>query len=197
MISPRHAAFLLPVAVILSVVALTSCDSDTSPPKETKPTPIDGAVVMTDAWAGTWDVVLTITDCATGDVVVIEDVVDTVCEGDTLSLGISDVLDYCDGTMDANAISASCSYEFDDGLCAVVVDMDVSLALDGETITGSGQWSVAPAPECPARYASGCEDVEISATRLDAGPTECDGTPGVANFGLRPLQHLGAKGVAK
>lgn len=166
------------IACVLLATAVWSCGDDSAPVGDDgggHSAVIDGNVVFPASWSGTWQTVLTFIDCTSDDVVAIEDVVDTICESDTLEFGLSGVLDGCDGFIDEDRIEAGCSYTYGVSDCAAMVSFILHLERDGDTVAGSGVWTVETTGACPLEYPQGCERVTITATRIDAAATPCGG----------------------
>lgn len=138
-----------------------------------RPTPVDGGVIIPASWAGEWNLVFTFVDCNSRHVVTIEDVVGTICPSDTLNLDITPVLANCDGLIDDDRIDAGCSHEYTAGSCDVTVSVLLNIDRDGDTITGSGVWTAETEGACYFEYQPGCEQFEVTGTRLDPAPAVC------------------------
>ena len=165
---------LLPGALFaLALVFALACDEG-EPPTTTQAggdvALIDGEIHVTDGWAGEWNILLTFRDCNTGDIVVVEDIVDVICPGDTLHLDFSGLLSQCEGVVSDSRLDTSCEYEFTVGGCIVRVSFALDLERSGEGITGSGIWSTSISGFCNGIFGLGCEQIEVTGTRLDSSP---------------------------
>jgi hypothetical protein len=179
----------LPAIVVLLAAALvaTSCSDESSSGIENKPrpTPIDGAIVFSPEWRGEWNTVIEFRECGTGDLVAIEDVVDVICGEDTLQLDISPILGDCDGLIDGERLDVACSYGYGvDANCGVTMEFFLNLDVDGDVVTGTGVWTVQALGDCSVDYPGGCEQIVVTATRLDPNPDSCDSS------NLRSLHRL-------
>lgn len=167
---------MLPLAVLLFIAVACSEDTPTTnvEPPGGGTRQIDGAITFTDAWSGEWSVTATFRDCETGHIVVVEDLQGLLCEGDSLATGISGLFSGCTGTIGEARLEVDCDYTFDPGDCTVLVRFAMAIDLDGDAISGSGVWSTQTSTAC-SEYPVGCEEIEISGTRI--GPAACS-TPG-------------------
>jgi hypothetical protein len=164
---------LFALALAFALVFSPACD-ESGPPTTTRSggdiTLIDGEIRLSDGWAGEWNVLLTFRDCNTGDIVVVEDIVDVICPGDTLHLDFSGLLSQCEGIVSDSRLDISCEYEFTVGGCIVRVSFALDLERSGEGLTGSGIWSTSISGFCNGIFGLGCEQIEVTGTRLDSSP---------------------------
>lgn len=168
---------VIAVLVALSALALASCDdeSGTGVEADPRPTSIDGAVVLSQAWRGEWNTVIEFRDCNNGQLVAVEDVVDVICGSDTLRLDVSPLLLDCDGLIDDGRIDAACSYTYIvDAACEVTIDLLLNLDVEGDVVTGTGKWTAETLGPCSVDYPAGCEQIVVTATRLDPSPEPCE-----------------------
>jgi hypothetical protein len=169
---------------------IVSCGSDDGSNTEIgdNPTPVAGNIVFTSAWKGEWQMTIVFEDCADGDTLNIDNIVDVICAGDTLDLQLTDLAEDCSGTMTDTRLMVNCTYQFTDGGCTVDVVLTLEIERQGDTLVGSGQWSATATGLCPT-YIDGCEDLVISGTRLQKNPAECNSPQPlnvVDRFGLTP-----------
>lgn len=171
----RYSSHFLAAFVVVAL-GLSGCGNDSGPDerKTTEPIDFSGGVVVTDAWTGEWNVVLTFTDCLSGETKIVEDVVDFVCPDDTLRLAGTGLLEACSGSATDHSLDAECEYDFSDADCDVTVSMALHLDRDGDALTGSGAWSTATSASCAAPYIPGCESIAITGTRLSTNTSPCD-----------------------
>jgi len=162
------------IALLMSIAALLfapGCGDDApsteTPPPPGGPTRFDGPITFTDSWSGEWSVTATFRDCTTGHVVVVEDLVGMLCEGDSLATGVSGLFSGCTGQISNERLEADCEYTFDTGLCTVLVRFTLTIDRDTDTLTGTGVWSAQTSTAC-ATYPVGCEEIEITGTRIGA-----------------------------
>lgn len=164
-------------AITILTLALTLACGESVPPASSPPhtgnTLIDGEILLTDGWAGEWNVLFTFRDCNTGNIVVVEDVVDIICPGDTLQLDFTGLLSSCEGIVSDSRLDTNCEYEFVVGGCTVRVSFALDLERSGAGITGSGIWSTSISGLCNGIFGLGCEQIEITGTRLDPS-VPCD-----------------------
>jgi hypothetical protein len=168
----RRFALLLLVAGLFFVPGCgDDAPSTETPPPPGGPTRFDGPITFTDSWSGEWSVTATFRDCTTGHVVVIEDLVGMLCEGDSLATGVSGLFSGCTGQITNEQLEATCEYTFDTGLCTVLVRFSMTIDRDTDTLAGTGVWSAQTSTDC-AGYPVGCEEIEISGIRI--GAVRCD-----------------------
>ena len=186
------------MALAVPALFVLACGDDASSPGTgggTTPTSIEGAVLIPEGWAGTWHLRVTFRDCVRERVTVVEDVVDVICEGDTLAIKGSGIFGDCDGIVSAEQLAFSCVYPFTDGTCDTRVSFAIELHLDGDEMTGEGIWSTAVGPECGLLQIDGCERIDVEGTRLDAFPGVCVPVGTVAErFRLQPRTVLPFRG---
>lgn len=180
--------------VLVTVLFFASGCGDNAPTTETPPTAggptrFDGPITFADSWGGEWSVTATFRDCTSGDVIVVEDLVGMLCAGDSLATGISGVFSGCTGQIDDNQLEASCEYTFDTGLCTVLVRFSMTIDRDGDTISGTGGWSVQTSVDC-ADYPLGCEEIVISGTRIGAPQCPSPAPRLTTMLSARPLGQL-------
>jgi len=171
----RYSSHFL-AAFVVAALCLSGCGNDNGPDEQKTTESIDfsGGVLVTNAWTGEWNVVVTFTDCLTGETKIVEDVVDFVCPGDTLRLSGTGLLETCTGTATDRTLDTDCEYGFSDGDCDVTVEMALHVDRDGDALTGSGAWSTATSASCAAPYVPGCESIAITGTRLSPDTSPCD-----------------------
>lgn len=188
MVPIRIGSVGIALLVIAASFAALSCSDKSSPAvdEDPRPTPINGSIVFPASWRGEWNTVIEFRDCNTGHLLVVEDVVDVICGADTLNLDLSAIFDDCEGLIDDGRLDAACEYAFSAGACSVTVSFLVNIERDGDMLTGTGVWTAEASAGCTLEYPSGCEQIEITATRLDAAPAECESTT------LGSLQRLRA-----
>lgn len=170
-----------PIRGILCVIALLSSmgwmgcgDDDATGSGETvTPVDINGALVVPPEWAGTWEITLTFSDCAT-DVIQSQEVITSlICPGDTLVNPFVAIFEDCDGTRTGNHLEATCSYQNTAGACQITVGVDFTMDVNGNSLTGSGTITTTATPECGSFYAAGCQEIDIAGTRLSTSTTGC------------------------
>lgn len=168
--------FLVVIAAVLFSAPFWGCDDGTTGMDRPSDGTIDfsGGVVVTDGWAGEWNVVVTFRDCGSGATTMVEDVVDLVCPADTIRLAGTGLFEGCTGTATDHSLSAACEYEFADGDCHVIVSMTLQLDRDGEGLAGSGILSTATSVDCGDPYTLGCESFSITGTRLSSDTSPCN-----------------------
>jgi len=160
----------------IGLLAVTGCGDDApssniTPDPPGDPTRLDGAITFSDSWSGEWSVTATFRDCASGDIVVVEDLVGMLCEGDSLATGISGLFSGCVGLITDERLETDCEYTFDPGYCTVLVRFSMTIDRDGDTFAGTGVWSVQTSTNCGDDYPVGCEAIDITGTRV--GPPQC------------------------
>jgi hypothetical protein len=164
---------------IVCVVALAlwaGCgDDDSTGSGETvTPVDIDGALVVPPEWAGRWELTLTFRDCATDEIRSQEVIVSQVCPGDTLVNPFVAIFEDCDGTRTGNHLEANCTYQNSNGACQFSLDVDFTMDVSGNALTGSGTVTTTATPECGDFFTAGCEKVDIAGTRLSSSTAGCD-----------------------
>lgn len=161
--------WILPLLLLLA-----ACGSDsTTPNGSLNSNPVNGNIVFTGPWTGEWNVVIVFKDCASGDTLNIEDITDVICDGDTLDIGLSAILEDCGGTITDTRLMVDCQYEFKAGSCTVTVSATLDIERQGDQLMGTGQWSVVTTGACATPYLDGCENIEISGIRINSSPAEC------------------------
>jgi len=164
-------------AFTMLTLVLTLACGESEPPASSPPHTgnmlIDGEILLTDGWAGEWNVLFTFRDCNTGNIVVVEDVVDVICPGDTLQLDFTGLLSSCEGIISDSRLDTNCEYEFVVGGCTVRVSFALDLERTGDGITGSGIWSTSISGLCNGIFGLGCEQIEVTGARFDSSPL-CD-----------------------
>lgn len=170
----RMTWFLIAIACAMWV----GCGSDDSPSDDgnnAKPVAINGALVIPSGWAGKWQVTLTFRDCTTNAIRSQEVVTSQVCPGDTLFNPFAPVFENCTGTRTGNHLEASCSAQSSSGACQVTLDVDFTMDVNGNQLTGSGTINTTGTPACLNGLVSfGCQKVGISGTRLSSSTAGCD-----------------------
>ncbi len=140
-----------------------------------KPVSFNGALIVPAAWAGTWQVTMTMRDCTTNAIVGVEDVTSQLCPGDTLVNPFVPIFENCTGTRTGNHLEADCSYNKSVGTCQVTVHVTLKIDVDGNTLSGSGKFETTATPGCGAGLlASDCEKVTITGTRTSSSTAGCD-----------------------
>ena len=185
------------LALVLSVGALLlhSCGSDggtTDTGGNGNSNDFRGSIVFTDTWKGEWNVVIAFVDCVDGDTLNIDNITDVICEGDTLDLELTSLVEGCDGSITDSRLTADCAYQFSEGGCTVTLALTLDIERQGDMLVGSGQWSASVSGTC-GDYDAGCEDLVISGVRIDTDPADCSGPQpaDVADrFSLRPRLFL-------
>lgn len=181
------------MGLMFFVLLSTACGDDAPPPNAQPPVggagTIDGPITFTEAWSGEWSVTVTFRDCETGQVVVVEDLVGMLCEGDSLATGISGLFSGCNGVMGDSRLEVDCEYTFDPGNCTVLVRFAMTIDRDGDAISGTGVWSTQTSTGC-SEYPVGCEQIEISGTRTGAADCATPGPRLPAMLCARPTGRL-------
>lgn len=162
----------------MALVLWMSCgdDDSTGGGQNVTPVDIDGALVVPAAWAGTWEITLTFRDCTTNAIRSQEVITSQICPGDTLVNPFAPIFENCQGTRTGNHLEVNCSYDTSDGACQVTVDVDLTLDLNGNALTGSGQIETTATPACDLGtvFVAGCQRVGIAGTRLSSSTAGCD-----------------------
>lgn len=149
-------------------------DDSTGNPEPVNPIDINGAIVIPAAWAGTWEITLTFRDCVTNAIRSQEVVTSQICPGDTLVNPFAPIFEDCNGTRTGNHLEASCSYANSSGACQVTLNVDFTMDVNGNALTGSGTIESTATPECGTLFTAGCEKVGIAGTRLSSSTAGCD-----------------------
>ncbi len=162
------------ILLLLAVAVWAGCgDDETGGGEPVTPVEINGALVIPPEWAGTWEVSLTFRDCAT-DVVYSEEVLTSlICPGDTLVNPFANIFENCSGTRTGNHLSAECQYQNSSGACQVTMDLDFSMDISGNSLSGNGTLQTTTTPACGTFLSAGCQEILISGTRIDTSTSGC------------------------
>jgi hypothetical protein len=161
-------------ATALAVWAGCGDDDSTGGGEPVNPVDIDGALVVPTAWAGTWEITLTFRDCTTNAIKSQEVITSTLCPGDTLVNPFAPIFENCTGTRTGNHLEADCQYQGSSGACQVTLDLSFSMDVNGNALSGSGQFQSTATPECGDLLVAACERVGIAGTRLSSSTAGCD-----------------------
>ena len=186
---------IITIALLLwATMVIAACGGDGGTGTETgdNPAPVAGNIVFTNAWKGEWSMTIVFQDCADGNTLNIDEIVDVICDGDTLDLQLTALAEDCSGTMTDTRLMVDCTYQFTDAGCTVDVALTLDIERQGDNLVGSGQWSATTTGLCPT-YIEGCEDLVISGTRIQTNPAECNSPQPlnvVDRFGLKPRLYV-------
>ncbi len=159
----------------MALVVWAGCgDDDSTGGEPVTPVDINGALIVPAEWAGTWEITLTFRDCNTNEIRSQEVVTSQVCPGDTLVNPFIPLFNNCDGTRSGNHLEASCSYANSQGECQITFNIDFSMDVSGNSLTGSGTLQSTATPGCGELFTAGCERVGIAGTRLSSSTSGCD-----------------------
>ncbi|HXV14534.1 MAG TPA: hypothetical protein VEC56_10050 [Candidatus Krumholzibacteria bacterium] len=163
------------ILFLIAVLLWAGCgdDDSTGSGEPVNPVDINGALVIPSAWAGTWEITLTFRDCATDQIRSQEVITSLACPGDTLVNPFVAIFEDCDGTRTGNHLEASCHYQNASGACQITMDLDFTMDVNGNSLSGSGTIQTTATPECGTFFTAGCEEVVISGTRLSTDTSTC------------------------
>jgi hypothetical protein len=132
-----------------------------------------GVLIIPNGWEGEWEIEFTFKDCASGNVTLVDQITDSLCPGDTITMAISAILDSCISQVIGDSLDLSANYGFINDACSISVSFDLGARRNEGSIVGSGQWSVTVSGTCIDFYSDGCETIEMIGTRLSSIPFDC------------------------
>jgi hypothetical protein len=132
-----------------------------------------GVLIIPNGWEGEWEIEFTYKDCISANVTSTEQIIDSLCPGDTITIEISALLDNCNSAVIGDSLDLSCNYDFVDGACSVSVSFELGVRRNEGSMSGSGQWSAAISGTCSDFYEDVCETIELVGTRLSSVPFDC------------------------
>ncbi len=164
------------ILALCALVLWVGCggDDSTGGGEAPKPVSVNGALVIPAAWAGTWEITLTLRDCTTDAILSQEVIVSQACPGDTLQNPFSPLFENCTGTRTGNHLEADCSAQTTNGACQLDVDFDFTMDVNGDALTGSGTLQTTMTPGCEnSFFTPGCQKISISGTRTSSSTAGC------------------------
>jgi hypothetical protein len=175
------------IFALVAVILWAGCggDDSTSNGEPVKPVTIDGALVVPAAWAGTWEITLTMKDCVTDAILSQEIITSQICPGDTLTNPFAPLFEDCQGTQTGNHLEANCSAQSTNGACQVDIAFDFSMDVNGNQLTGSGTLQTTTTPDCDGFFTAGCTSVDISGTRTSSSTAGCTTRNATQKFFVR------------
>jgi hypothetical protein len=165
------------IAAMVACAVWAGCGDDSSSDggDNVQPVTINGAIVVPASWAGTWQITLTFRNCVTNDILSQEVVTAQVCPGDTLVNPFGPVFEQCTGSRTGNHLEASCESSTSNGACQVTADLDFTMDVNGNQLTGSGTINLTATPGCASTaLATDCQRIGIAGTRLSSSTAGCD-----------------------
>jgi hypothetical protein len=159
------------LSIAVALACLIGCDG--SSPDPPVPVPFDGPLSAPTDWSGTWQLTITFRDCASHEVLAIEEYEELLCPGEVLGSGIAPLLDDCEGEVVGDSLTAHCALAFSTSTCDVSLTFDLDAVRDGDTLTGTGHWGGEFTGTCEDFPFQPCQTVEITGTRIDADASGC------------------------
>ena len=189
----KKAPLISGLAALLALAVAAGCGDDgpdggTGPDGDGNGNGNGNPVVVSDDWAGIWNLTLTMRDCATNAVIETVMEVDTLCAeeftADDEDFGDLD----CTGTWTATSADVSCTGSFTlDGItCTYSATLTGSLSGDGSSYNASIRVDITYTGEgAPPDF---CTVQEVSATRISDAQPGCNGS-GAPPVWLRALDN--------
>ncbi len=154
-------------AVLILFVAAVSCSDDNGSPATETPATISGPLITPDGWEGIWEFDIEFLSCATGAIVMTESLTDTLCAGDTLGLNLVPLLDECPGYIEGDSLVFSAEQTNSESGCTIEISLSFGALRDGDTITGSGEWTATSTGACGVwTDLNHCQEIALTATRV-------------------------------
>ena len=138
------------------------------------PVDINGSIIIPAAWAGTWEITLTFRDCTTSAIRSVETITQRICPEDTLVNPFAPVFENCTGTRTGNHLDVDCDYQSPAGVCQVTLSVDFTIDVTGNALAGNARVESAATPGCNDLFVGGCQQVQISGTRMNSSTAGCD-----------------------
>lgn len=132
-----------------------------------------GGFAMPDDWGGTWQVTLTARDCASEEIVAVDEYEDLVCPGEALADGLIRLFDDCPAVVAGDAIMADCQRGVIVDGCIVRFVLDLDVLRTGETLAGEAQWFGELEGICDLFGSAPCEVVAIEGQRISTDVASC------------------------
>jgi hypothetical protein len=122
-------------------------------------------------------------------VAAVDRITDELCTHEPLGLALFGSLAGCTGTATDTHLSVLCASQVSDGTCSVQGSLQLDVERSGESLIGSGAWSVTASGGCGS-LVSGSEAIEISGARL--GPLEQDSCLQLSSLAQKLVTHPSA-----
>jgi hypothetical protein len=126
----------------------------------------------------------------TDKLVMEQEVEAAICTDDPLGLALvpEEYADCSASTVSDATLDLHCTGQVVEDTCVVDLALQLLIERDGDSVTGSGQWSAADNGLCGFTDSDRGETIAITGARLSPDPGACDLTGG--GFGMKFLSHL-------
>jgi hypothetical protein len=132
-----------------------------------------GALIVPEAWRGTWKVTVTYRDHATGAPVATDVTTAAICPGEPIMPALLSTSLHCSGETSENEIGVLCSAKHSPRPgCNVFVNADLDSQREDDTWSGTGSWSAKVVGNC--EHLNFGQDFVVSGTRV-SNFAACDG----------------------
>lgn len=145
-------------------------DDDDDPPSQ-------GPLALPDDWSGTWQVTITARNCATGEIVAVDEYEDLVCPGEIPGERLLPVFEECDADASETRLYASCARETVIGGCLARSRLSLDLHRQSELLSGQGYWFGVLEAACDVIPFTTCERFEIAGLRVNDDTSTCANDP--------------------
>ncbi len=143
------------------------------------PPPLDESIP--DSFVGEWELTINYLNGTTGQLESVQKVTDTLCPGDPFGLALVEQIALanpdvsgaaCTGSVTAGHMEANCSASGTVALvCSLDVTMAIGLGLDGDNLSGAGEWTALTTGACEEIPLPGSgQSVVFTGIRLDTVP---------------------------
>jgi hypothetical protein len=142
-----------------------------------KPPPAGAGEIIPDTWAGEWRFTITYRNASTNNIDSVVRVTNAICTADPVGLTLLELVAGentnvnqagCVGSASENRIEASCTGQIIIDICTVDTTSNFAMDLNGDTLAGTGSWSVTDV--CGLPLASVGQTFDLSGIRLNTDP---------------------------